>query len=101
MSGIEVEAPLDAPEASQFSQLLDEVVEVEVEVGLFVCTVGFWVYFWVSGVDLWIMNRGEVGEVVYWHVLGSAAMKMECINGGLDKLLHLGMEKTGFWTFWT
>lgn len=45
------------------------------------------------------MKAGE--EVVYWPVLGSAAMKLECINGGLDKLLHLGMEKKGFGIFWT
>lgn len=72
----------------------------EIEVGcLYVCTVGFWVFFWVSGVAIWIMKAGE--EVVYWHVLGSAALKLECINGGLDKLLHLGMEKKGFGIFWT
>lgn len=49
---------------------------------------GFFVCF---GVDLWIMNAPEV---FYVHILRSAAMKLECINGYLDKLLHLGIEES-------
>lgn len=37
----------------------------------------------------------NAGEVVYVHVLRSAAMRLECINGWLDKLLlHLGIEES-------
>lgn len=36
----------------------------------------------------------KAGEVVYGHVLRSGALKLECVNGWLDKLLSLGMEES-------
>lgn len=48
----------------------------------------------------------NAGEVVCWLVLRSAAMQLECINGYLAKLLHLGIKggkynNKGSGTFWT